>query len=162
MTGWFLIYTKPGREDVVSGKFIDKGFQVLNPKIKERRYIRRKLQDTISPLFPCYLFVHFDLERDYRLVRYTRGVRSVVGSVGAPTEVPSAIIGELRKRTEGGPIEIAHRTFEPGAEVVVKGGPFEGFSAVFERELKGSERVAILLKSLNVRLIVDAALLDRS
>lgn len=162
MPNWFLIYTKPKCEDSVSGKFIEKGFQVLNPKIRERRYIRRKLQDTISPLFPCYLFVQFDLEKNYRLVRYTRGVRSVVGSECAPTEVPDAIIGELQKRMEDGFVKAASKGFDPGAEVTIKAGPFEGFNAIFEKELKGRERVAILLKSLNVRVIVDPAMLGRS
>ncbi len=162
MPNWFLIYTKPKCEDVVSGKFVEKGFTVLNPKIKERRYIRRKLQETISPLFPCYLFVQFDLEKDYRLVRFTRGVRNVVGSEGAPTEVPPAIVGELQRRMEEGFVRVVPKSFDPGAEVTIKAGPFEGFSAIFEKELKGRERVAILLKSLNVRMIVDRAIIERS
>lgn len=158
---WFLIYTKPRCEDVVSGKFIEKGFAVLNPKIKERRYIRRKLQDSISPMFPCYLFVQFDLEKDYRLVRYTRGVRNIVGNEGAPSEVPLNVIGELEKRMEEGFVRIASKMIEPGTDVVIKAGPFAGFNAVFEKELKGRERVAILLKSLNARVVVDSAILDR-
>ncbi len=161
MLSWFLIYTKPKCEETVSGKFSERGFPVLNPKIRERRCIRRKLVDLISPLFPCYLFVQFDLEKDYRLIRYTRGVRRVVGNEGAPSAVPPDIISELQKRMEEGVVKIAAKRFEPGSNVVIKAGPFEGFNAVFERELKGRERVAILLRSLNVRVIVDSAILER-
>ncbi len=161
MLNWFLIYTKPRCEDTVSCKFVEKGFSVLNLKIKERRYIRRKLQDSISPLFPCYLFVQFDVLRDYRLIRYTRGVKNVVGIENIPSIVPMGIINELKKRTSDGFVNITPKKFSPGSEVVIKAGPFEGINAVFEKELKGPERVAILLKALNVRVIVDSAILDR-
>ena len=52
--------------------------------------------------------------------------------------------------------------FKPGEEVLIKGGPFQGLNAVFEKELKGIERVSILLKTINARLVVDSALLAKS
>lgn len=162
MLNWFLIYTKPRCEDGVSTKFIENGFEVLNPKIEERRYIRRKLQDVISPLFPCYIFVQFDNPKDYRLVKYTRGVKSVVGPENIPAAVPQDIIDRIRKRMEGGVIHIQPCSFIPGEDVSIQAGPFEGLEAVFEKELKGSERVSILLKAVNARVVVDASILKRS
>lgn len=162
MLNWFLIYTKPRCEDSVSGKFVENGFEVLNPKIEERRYIRRKLQDVVSSLFPCYIFVRFDNPNDYRLIKYTRGVKSVVGPESIPSAVPEDIISKIRERMDGGLIRIQPGSFIHGEDVSIQAGPFEGLEAVFEKELKGSERVSILLKAVNARVVVDASILKRS
>ena len=161
MLNWFLIYTKPRCEDSVSVKLVESGFEVLNPKIEERRYIRRKLQNVISPLFPCYVFVRFDNPRDYRLIRYTKGVKTVVGPEHIPSVVPQGITDQIKKRMEGGAIRVQTVRFVRGEEVSIKAGPFEGLQAVFEKELKGSERVSILLKSINARVVVDPSILDK-
>ncbi len=161
MHNWYLVYTKPKNEDIVSQKFIDAGFQVLNPKLKERKVYRRKLQDIISPLFPCYLFVKFDGSEDYRLVKYTRGVRSIIGLSGNPTIVPEEIISSILSRMTDGVILLKPQEFNPGDKVIIKAGPLEGVNAVFEREMKGTDRVGILLGSINARTTLDRALLEK-
>ncbi len=162
---WYLLYTKPKHEDAVSMKLVGSGFEVLNPKLQERRYVRRKLRDVISPLFPGYLFVRFDnpLDNpsDYRLIRYTRGVKKVVGISGVPTAVPDALIWAVAERMSDGIVTIRQQTFNEGDAVHIKGGHLEGLSAVFERQLKGTERVCILLKTLNARVVVEMALLEK-
>jgi len=162
MLNWFLIYTKPRCEDGVSAKFVENGFEVLNPRIEERRYIRRKLQDVVSPLFPCYIFVRFDENRDYRLVKYTRGVKTVVGPENVPAVVPQHIIDQIRERMDDGVVRVRKSSFTPGEEVSIQAGPFEGLEAVFEKELKSSDRVSILLKAVNARVVVDASMLKKS
>jgi transcription antitermination factor NusG len=134
---------------------------VLNPKLKERRYIRRRAQSVISPLFPCYLFVRFDPGRDFRLIRYTRGVRSVVGTENAPSAVSEDIIVSIQERMKGGAVSVEPERFCSGEEVLIKAGPFEGLRAVFEREMKGPERVIVLLRALNARAVIDQAALER-
>lgn len=162
MLNWFLIYTKQRCEDSVSAKFIESGLEVLNPKIEERRYIRRKLQDVISPLFPCYIFVRFESPKNYRLVKYTRGVKSVVGPENVPAAVPEDVIDRIRKRMDDGVVHIQPCSFVPGEDVSIQAGPFEGLEAVFEKELKSSERVSILLKAVNARVVVAASLLKHT
>jgi len=161
MSNWYLIYTKPRQEDRVALKLSDCGFDVLNPKIRERKYIRRKAQVVTSPLFPCYVFVRLDIPRDYRMVKFTRGVRSLVGPEGVPAVVPGEIISAIRARTKDGPVAIGPAALESGDAVYIKGGPFEGLDAVFVQELKGGDRVTILLRAMDVRLNIDRALLAR-
>lgn len=157
---WYLVYTKPRAEDGVERKLADAGFEVLNPKLKERKIVRRKLKDSVAPLFPCYVFVRFDIYKNFRLVKYTRGVNKLVGSESAPTPVSDEIVSSIVKRTEGGFVRI-RESFEAGETVSIKAGPFEGFDAVFEKEVKETERVSILLKSVNARVVVDKALLKK-
>lgn len=158
MRDWYLISTKHGKEDLLQEKFRLQQFEVLNPKISERKILRRKLQDVVSPLFPCYLFVKFDFPSDYCLVKYTRGVKSIVGA-NHPVVVPDEIITSIVEKMDGGMIKMKAADFVPGEKVLIKNGSFKGLEAVFEAELKGSERVSILLKSINARVIIDRAML---
>lgn len=161
MLNWYLVYTKPKNEDCVAKKFFESGFEVLNPKLKERKYIRRKLQDAVSPLFPCYVFVKFDLLKNYRMIKYSRGVKKLVGADSMPAVVPEDIISSIRDRIEDGVIAIRAQKFETGEKVVIKAGPLQGFDAIFEKELKGMERVSILLKTINARVDIDPAFLAK-
>ena len=155
MRNWHLIYTKPKNEDFVENRLQSAGFEVLNAKLKQRRYLRRKLQDVISPLFPCYLFAKFDSLNDYRMIKSTRGIKKIVGGEWVPTIIPDEIISSVWQREEQGVITVMPPSFEPGEEVLVKDGPFRDFEAVFQREIKGIDRVCILLKAINARLVVD-------
>lgn len=161
MKEWYLVYTKPKSEDILAWKFQEKGYEVFNPKIRERKYFRKKTQDVVSPFFPCYLFVRFEFPDDYRLIKYTRGVRRVVGYDNSPTVVPEEIVETIARRIEDGVIRIESAKFNNGDEVLIKGGPFEEFEAIFEKELKGMERVSILIKAINARAIVDGHLLKK-
>ena len=159
---WYLLYTKPRCENSVAQRLSDNGFEVLNPKFKERRYIRRKLQEVIAPLFSCYIFIKFDPFKHYHLVKYTRGLKRIVGTGNVPDVVPEEIISSLKNRMEEGIISIKPLKFEPGEEIFIKGGPLQGFYAIFEKELKGVERVSILLKAINARIVIDSVLLGKN
>lgn len=161
MLNWYLIYLKPRNEDNISRRLADCGFEVFNPKVKERKFLRRKLSDVISALFPGYIFVRLDYPSDYRLISYTRGVKKIVGTENSPTPVPQAIIDSIRARlVEGVAVVKAHK-FAPGEAVEIHGGPFKGLDAIFEKEMKGMERVCVLLKEINARVVVDGAALIR-
>lgn len=157
---WYLLHLKPKCEDLVTHKLQGCGFEVYNPKLRERKYSRRKLQEVISPLFPCYVFAKFELLSGYRLIRYTRGVRRVVGTDDLPTPVSGMIIDSLRARAEDGAIKI-ERSFIPGEPVLIKGGPFQGIDAIFEKEMNGVERVSVLLKEINARVLIDSCLIEK-
>lgn len=158
---WFLLYTKPRHEDQVVHRLSDAGFQTLNPKLKEKKYYRRKLTEIVSPLFPAYVFARFDKLRDYHLIKFTRGVKWVLMNDNGPAEVGDDIVSSIVDRMNGGVITIS-KSFSNGDIVSIEGGPFEGITAVFERELNGIERVSVLLKAINVRVVIDGRMLTRA
>ncbi len=162
MQNWYLIYTKPKSEEMVATKFSKSGFEVLNPKVKERKHIRGKFQERSSSLFPSYIFVKFDIFRSYCLVKYTRGVRKIVGTENMPTTVPAGIIQSIQERMVDGFIAIAPPEFAEGEDIHIKGGHLDGFEAVFEERIKNSERVIVLLKTMNARVVIDPALLKKA
>ncbi|CAG1066046.1 Transcription antitermination protein RfaH [uncultured bacterium] len=158
MENWYLIYTKPKCEDMVEGKLIGAGFTVLNAKVRERKFLRGKVMDAVSPLFPSYVFAKFEKFRDYHLIRYTRGVKWVLSSEEGPSEIPDRVVDSIVERIEDGFVKI-RSSFTQGQNVIIKGGPFEGFTAVFEKEMSGMERVCLLLKAINVRLVIDRSMI---
>jgi transcriptional antiterminator RfaH len=157
---WYAIYTKPGREDSVAFLLKNIGINVLNPKLKSKKYKKNKLIEAVETLFPCYLFAEFDRERYAHLITYTRGVRYIVGKKD-PIKVHEEVIDTIKEgMEENGIIVIRPLEFKRGNRVLIKDGPFKDFHGIFEREIKGPERVMIFLSTLNYRLELDGCFLS--
>lgn len=155
---WYVLYTKPRKEDAVAVRLQDAGIEVLNPKLKSKRYKQRKFIESIEPLFPCYLFAKFDKDKCSHLLTYTRGVRYIVGKSN-PIVVHEEVIGAIKERMGEGNIAINLQKFEKGERVLIKEGPFKDFYGIFERETRGAERVLIFLNTINYRIELDSWLL---
>jgi transcriptional antiterminator RfaH len=115
---------------------------------------------SVGPLFPCYVFARFDLQRSYFEVKYMAGVRGIVSAGSDPLAVPPAIVTEIRCRGVDDVVEIPEKPLGNGDRVVVVEGPFRGFEAIFERYLSGAERVAILLSAIEaggLRVLLPAS-----
>jgi transcriptional antiterminator RfaH len=159
-THWYLIRTKTGKERWVRDQLGSKVDDVFLPLLRARAPRWGRMAMTTGPLFPCYVFARFDLQRSYFDVKYLPGVRSIVSAGPDPLAVPSAIIGEIRRRGTDDVVEIAEKPFDSGQRVVVVEGPFRGFEAIFDRYLSGAERVAILLSAIEasgLRVVLSAS-----
>ena len=73
------------------------------------------------------------------------------------------VIEGLREKCPDGVAQIQPRPYKAGESVMVREGPFSGLEAIFERGLKGSDRVAILLELLGrqTRLILTSEMISR-
>ena len=158
---WYAIYTKQAQEDVVTLRLRNIGMDVLNPKLKTRKFKRDKLAEVIEPLFPCYIFADFDKEKYAHLITYTRGVRYIVGKK-EPIRIYDEVIEAIRcNMEEGDLVSIKPQPLEKGDRVLIKEGPFRNFYGIFEREIKGPERVMILLETIHCRVELDSGYLDK-
>ncbi len=139
MKNWYILNTKPKKESQVERLFLEAGFEVYSPKLKQ--------DDRISPFFSGYAFLRFEHPKDYQLVKYTRGVKKVVGSPGGPIPVPEEMIEGIKAREVNGLIELDKYGEEPsvGDEIQVMEGPLKGIRGIFKREMTQNERVLILL-----------------
>jgi transcriptional antiterminator RfaH len=156
---WYAIYTKPAREDFVSFRLQTIGIDVLNPKIRTKKYRKNRLVEVVESLFPCYLFARFEKEKYTHLITYTTGVRYVVGKSN-PVMVQDEIVFAMQERMGLDNIIIMEpEKFQAGDHVRILEGPFRDFYGIFEREVKGPERVMILLDALNCRIELDGSLL---
>ncbi len=114
MKNWYCIHIKPTKEDTVC--HLLEGLpevELFSPKIQRRKYLRSKPRMVVEALFPGYVFVKINAPRYAHTIRYTRGVRRMVGDhSGHPWIVDDAIIDFIRSRTEHGFVDLeAPRVF---------------------------------------------------
>src|SRR5262249_50477042 len=148
---WYVIHTHPKQEDRASSNLRVLGVPALNPKIRERRYN----QFSIAPvyvtksLFPRYIFAQFKLNALYHKVRFTRGVYNVISFGEGPTPIAEEIIALIQSNIkEDGFVRIGEE-LKPGDRVMVKNGPLKNFAGIFEREMKDTDRISILLENVS-------------
>ncbi|RLE01391.1 MAG: hypothetical protein DRI99_07405 [Candidatus Aminicenantes bacterium] len=151
MKSWFVVNTKPKKEFQVEKIFIEASIPVYNPKYCH--------EGQIKPFFPGYEFVYFDYPHQYRLIRYTRGVKRVVGNSEGPIPIEEKVIHEIKAREINGLIELNKYGQEPQLEdeIEVMEGPFKGLRGIFKKELSDQERVLILLNYITYqgKLIIE-------
>ncbi|MCP9471115.1 MAG: hypothetical protein NNA30_00070 [Nitrospira sp.] len=153
---WYVVRTKPHQEAVAESSLLRGGIEAICPRIQERRLIRRKMQQIISPLFPGYLFAKSS-PSEWRLIQYARGVRHLVSLGAGPVAVKPEVMEEIFQRLKGGIVVPEPVAFTRGAVVRITEGPLQGLEAVFERELPGQQRALLLMKMLvgQVRVVLD-------
>ena len=139
MPRWYVINTRPKKESQVERLFIEGGFTIYCPK-----YVREK---RITPFFPGYAFLQFEFPDQFQMVKYTRGIKRVVGNDAGPTPIPTEIVEGIKARERDGLIVFERYGEEPavGDEIEVVEGPLKGLKGIFRKEVGDSERVMILL-----------------
>lgn len=160
---WYAVYTKPKREDGAASALRNAGVEVFNPKLKQRKYSKGAYKDMIGPLFPCYLFVRFEATAPSRMIKYTRGIRKIVGG-DSPWPVPDEIIDLLKSREEDGLIALKPPELRGGDRVKITQGPMQGLDGIFEREIGGQERVILLLNAIEyqARVVIEKSFLMKA
>lgn len=157
MLSWFVVNTKPKKEAIVERLFLQGGIGVYNPKYREESRIRA--------FFPGYAFVRFSHPEQYKLVKYTRGVKRIVGNDAGPIPVGEEVLERIRSREVGGFIELSKHGIEPelGDEIEVAEGPFRGLRGVFTKGMTDQDRVLILLNyvSYQGQLIIEKSKLKK-
>jgi len=148
---WYLIHTHPKQEDRADGNLRVLGMPLLSPKIRERRYNQFVLAPTFvtKPLFPRYIFAKFKIDDLYHKVRFTRGVYNVVSFGEGPVPIDEEIITLIQANIkEDGFVKIDDE-IRIGDRVIVRDGPLKNLAGIFEREMKGTDRIRILLETVS-------------
>jgi transcription antitermination factor NusG len=149
---WYALRSKPQKEDIVWRQIRDQGFEVFYPRLKVQPVNPRSRK--LLPYFPGYLFVKADLEEvgisTFQWMPHSLGL---VSFGGEPPSVPENLIHAIRQRVEeiaaaGGEI---FDGLKPGDKITIDYGPFQGYEAIFDTRLPGSERVRVLLQLLNTK-----------
>ncbi len=151
---WYALHSQPHKEDLLWQQVLSHGFDIFYPRVKVQPVNPRARK--VRPYFPGYMFVHVDLDAaglsTFQWMPYGTGL---VCFGGEPATVPDALINALRRKLA----EIAQAGGElfseikKGDPVIIQGGPFEGYEAIFDLRLPGSERVRVLLKMLSSRAL---------
>lgn len=148
---WYAIQTKPLAEDNVEKHLKNANFETFLPKIRTMIRGRKKGASRIRSLFPSYLFAHIDL-RDanlYRMIKYTRGVRKILGDGIVPIPVPDKMIEIIRERTGADGMIEQRITMKKGDSVRIRTGAFRDLIGILEKPVSAAGRVRVLLKIMH-------------
>jgi transcriptional antiterminator RfaH len=155
MNLWYVIQTKPKKEEEAKSFLSTRGIETFNPLIETFALKNVGMSKELKPLFPGYIFSNFDLEQNYPLVKWARGVKKVLGFGGYPTPISEEVVRVIKERTDAlGIVRVKHH-FEPNDVVRIKTGPMKDLLGVFERWLSDSERVRILLRLIGYQPAVE-------
>jgi transcriptional antiterminator RfaH len=154
---WYVLHTHPKQEDRACSNLRVLGAPIFNPKIRERRYKQFTIIPAYvaKPLFPRYIFAQFKIGDLYHKVRFTRGVYGVVGFGNGPTSIDEEIIALIQSNLkEDGFVKIDDE-IKPGDKVIVRDGPLKNFAGIFEREMKDTDRIRILLETVSYQAHIE-------
>lgn len=164
MRVWYAVRAKRGREARVVAYLTPRGVGTLLPLLEVVRRYRTRRLTLLEPLFPGYLFVHVPPAhadpRTYDRVRWTPGVRAVLGTEDGPVPVPDEVIAAIQARVGELGFVRPRRGYDRGARVRFLRGPLEGLEAVFDRPMSRAGRVRVLLDLLGQPRGVEVDLAD--
>lgn len=151
---WYALRSKPRKEDIVWKQVNERGFEVFYPRLRVNPVNPRSRK--FKPYFPGYIFVRADIESSgmstFQWLPHSTGL---VSFGGEPAPVPDNLIHAIRERVNeitkaGGEVfDALHK----GDVVRINYGPFEGYEAIFDIQLPGTERVRVLLQFLSNRYV---------
>jgi transcriptional antiterminator RfaH len=145
MNNWYVVQTKPRKEEEAASYLSLNGLEVFNPLLESFAPRNGRMNKELKPLFPNYIFGKFDIDQNYNLVRWARGVKKILGFGGDFTPVSEEVVELIKKRTDSRGIVRRDYHFEPKDVVRIKSGPLKDLLGIFERWVSESERVRVLL-----------------
>ena len=155
MKNWYVIQTKPKKETEAESYLLTKGVEAFNPLMETFALRSGRMSKELKPLFPGYIFGKFDLDENYPLVRWARGVKKVLGFGGYPTPISEEAVEIIKERADTqGVVRLKHH-FEADDVIRIKGGPLKDLLGIFERWISDSERVRILLNLMGYQPAIE-------
>jgi transcriptional antiterminator RfaH len=145
--------------------FKKQNFESYYPKYKKITKHARKVRTVIKPLFPGYLFVSLDVEKQsWSKINSTFGVKKIITMGSKPVSFSEKIIQDLKSREDINGITdiITDVPYEKGDKILINDGPLQGKVGVFDG-LSDDKRIKVLFEILgrNVALSVSAMSVSR-
>jgi len=155
MNLWYVIQTKPKKEEEAKSYLSTKGVEIFNPLLETFLLRNGRMNRELKPLFPNYMFGKFDLDQNYPLVRWAKGVKTVLGFGEYPTPIPEEVVEIIKERTDTHGIVRLKCHFQANDLIRIKTGPLKDLLGIFERWISDSERVRILLNMVGYQPVVE-------
>ena len=156
---WFVARVLSHQENRAQFNLQRLGFRSFVPRLRRTVRHARRLQETLKPLFPGYIFIIIDLSKQrWRTVNGTFGVASLIMGAEQPKAVPLGVIETLVASCESRGAVQFDDGLEIGQKVRILSGPFaETLCRLAHLDDRG--RVRVLLEVMGMEV---PAQLDRS
>ena len=150
---WYVVYSKPRREEFAQMHLCSKGLEVFFPRLAIPH--GQSGQHQLIPLFPNYLFVRLQLPEEYSYALWSPGVKTIVSFNGVPAPIGEEIIAFLRKKSVQEGIIMGHSSLTVGQEVRIAGGPLDGLLGIIQHPPDARGRVGVLMQLLSRQVKVE-------
>jgi transcriptional antiterminator RfaH len=150
---WFVVRSKPRKEDCAVQHLGRRGVEVFFPRILEP--VGWGTDWTTVPLFPGYLFVEIALHSEFHQVIWTPGVKGFVAFGEIPTAIQPGVVHFLRQQAGADGVIRPTRRFHVGDRVRIKRGPFAGLIGIIETPCSERGRIRVLMDVLRQGTAVD-------
>ena len=153
MKRWYVVHTRPHQEARAETNLERQGFRAWLPVIERSRRHARRIDTVRVPVFPGYLFVELDIERQsWSAINGSYGVKRLLGDGTRPRALPESFVAALHDATHAeGTCAFAPADLQPGRTVRITSGPFVDCVAVV-LQLAPGDRVELLLNVLGGRI----------
>lgn len=144
MKSWYVLQTKPHKEQAVVGQLRLAGYETFFPVLRSCL--------TTKALFPSYVFVSLNKgdTHDYRLVQFTRGVIRILGTQNdGPIAVPEQAVNLLRQRADAKGIIVQELFKRVGEAVCAQRGLLKDLVGILEKPVDTAGRLHVLFKVFN-------------
>ena len=152
---WYVIQTKPKKEEVAVSHLERESIEVFFPKIEAISIVYGKSRKVIKALFPNYIFVHFDPFVSYRLVRWASGVSRVLGFDDGPVPVDDQVIEIIKRRVDKNCVARKALHFKAKDRIRIRSGHLKDLMGIFDRWASEEGRVKVLLDLLSYNARVE-------
>lgn len=149
---WYALRSKPNKELTLWRELCTRDVECVFPHLRVQPVNPRSR--TFRPYFPGYLFLRADIQHigvsTFQWLPFSLGL---VAFDDKPAPIPDNLVHAIRGHIDE--INAAGREhfdgLERGDQVLIQGGPFDGYKAIFDAYLSGNERVRVFLELLQVQ-----------
>ena len=148
---WYCIRVHRCKEDDAYTNLVQQGYRIFLPK----HITPRKSGLILEPLFPQYMFAHFDVETDrWKPICSTLGVRNILGhNPYYPTPIPDWFINFLLRKVDKTGIMVTSRARETSEQLTV--GDKVKVSGTANPLIVNMEGVIVASNSKRIQLLLD-------
>jgi transcription antitermination factor NusG len=156
---WYALYVRSRHEKVVESGLKGKGYTAFSPFYRTRRKRVDRIAEIDVPLFPGYVFCHFNSNTRLPILT-TPGIVGVVGPGHRPQPVDDAEIASIRTLAlSGNPVQ-PWPFLRSGQRIRLQSGPLMGAEGIFLRvkdEYHLVVSITLLQRAVSVVIEKDAA-----
>lgn len=160
-SAWYVVQSKPRQENLVISQLKQHHIRSFFPLIEMDVMQFGRVVPRVQPLFPSYIFAHFDYNLQGSQVIWNFGTRRVISFSGEPAPVAPEIIRLIKERANRNGVVRLDTKFKPNQPVRIVYGPFKDLEGIFVEEMTGTDRVKVLLTVMGMqpRIELSAAML---
>ena len=150
---WYALYVRSRHEKSVTAQLDAKFCEVFLPLYEARRRWADRWKTVSLPLFPGYVFCHFDIAARTRILE-TSGVIDLVRLGAEPEPIETSQIEAIRVVTRSRLIAEPYPSLVQGQQVEMRGGPLKGLTGTL-LEIRNTVRLALSVELLHRSVTVE-------